>query len=88
MIYPEHCVKLHATPSDWRNTQMNVLRQTPPQTCRLLRLPQVLELLPVSKSHWWQGVKDGRYPAPVKLSERITCWRESDIHALLESLEG
>jgi prophage regulatory protein len=67
---------------------MNVLRQTPPQTGRLLRLPQVLELLPVSKSHWWQGVKDGRYPAPVKLSERITCWRESDIHALLESLEG
>jgi prophage regulatory protein len=57
---------------------------TRPETGRLLRLPQVLEILPVSKSHFWQGVKDGRYPAPVKLSERITCWRESDILTLIE----
>lgn len=61
---------------------MNV-KQTPPEAGRLLRLPQVLEILPVSKSHFWQGVKDGRYPAPVKLSERITCWRESEIQALV-----
>jgi prophage regulatory protein len=67
---------------------MNKPSQTPPETGRLLRLPQVLEILPVSKSHFWQGVKDGRYPTPVKLSERVTCWRESDILALLESLSG
>lgn len=63
---------------------MDEARKSLPETGRLLRLPQVLEILPVSKSHFWQGVKDGRYPAPVKLSERITCWRESDILTLIE----
>ncbi|MCX5875753.1 MAG: AlpA family phage regulatory protein [Deltaproteobacteria bacterium] len=38
--------------------------------------------IPVSKSSWWAGVKSGRYPQPVKLSERCTCWRAEDIRAL------
>lgn len=50
---------------------------------RFLRLPQVLERVPVSKSSWWNGCKSGIYPAPVKLSKRTTCWRESDIDALI-----
>ena len=32
-----------------------------------LRLPQVLELIPISKSAWWQGCKEGRFPKPIKL---------------------
>jgi predicted DNA-binding transcriptional regulator AlpA len=67
---------------------MNKAKPTSPEKNRLLRLPQVLEILPVSKSHFWQGVKDGHYPAPVKLSKRITCWRESDIRALVDCLES
>jgi prophage regulatory protein len=67
---------------------MNKAKQTPPETGRLLRLPQVLAIIPISKSGWWAGVKEGRYPAAVKLSERITCWRESDIRTLLDSLDG
>ena len=39
--------------------------------------------IPVSKSTWWAGVKDGRFPKPVKLGERITVWRAEDIWALL-----
>jgi predicted DNA-binding transcriptional regulator AlpA len=53
---------------------------------RLLRLKQVLDLIPISKSSWWAGVKCGKYPAPLKLSQRTTVWRESDIRALIESL--
>jgi predicted DNA-binding transcriptional regulator AlpA len=49
----------------------------------LLRLPQVLSLIPVSRSTWWNGVRTGRFPKPVKLSERTTCWRASDILALI-----
>ena len=52
----------------------------------LLRLPQVLELIPVSRSAWWAGCKSGRYPKPVKLGPRTTAWRASDISALLESV--
>jgi predicted DNA-binding transcriptional regulator AlpA len=49
-----------------------------------LRLRQVLEIFPISKSAWWAGVKDGRYPAPVKLSARVSAWRVSDIKTLIE----
>lgn len=53
---------------------------------RLLRLPQVLERVPVSRSTWWAGVAAGRYPAGIKLSARTTAWRESDIADLIERL--
>lgn len=43
-------------------------------------------IIPVSRSVWYQGVKDGKYPKPVKLSERTSAWRSTDIHALAERL--
>ena len=49
-----------------------------------LRLPQVLELIPVSKSTWWLGVKTGRFPKPVKLGLKISAWRVEKIRALIE----
>ncbi|WP_278593702.1 helix-turn-helix transcriptional regulator [Bilophila wadsworthia] len=51
-----------------------------------LRLPQVLALIPISKSAWWAGCKTGRYPKPIKLSPRTTAWRSADIAALVERL--
>jgi len=48
--------------------------------------PPTPAIIPVSKSTWWAGVKSGRYPQPVKLSERCTAWRVSDILKLAESL--
>ena len=55
---------------------------------RFLRLPQVLELIPVSRSTWWAGCKSGRYPKPVKLGPRTSAWRVADIQALLEQLSA
>lgn len=52
----------------------------------LLRLRQVLALIPVSRSSWWAGVKTGRYPKPVKLGPKTTCWRASDIRTLVDGL--
>ena len=40
--------------------------------------------IPVSKSTWWAGIKDGRFPKPIKLGARITVWRVDDIRALIE----
>jgi predicted DNA-binding transcriptional regulator AlpA len=42
-------------------------------------------LLPIGRSTFLAGVKSGKYPAPVKLSERTTAWRKADILAVLES---
>ena len=49
----------------------------------LLRLPQVLEIIPVSRSTWWKGCKEGRYPQPVHPSPRTSAWRKCDIDALV-----
>jgi len=48
-----------------------------------VRLPDVLKVFPVSKSTWWAGVKDNRFPQPVKLGPKITAWRVEDIRALI-----
>lgn len=51
-----------------------------------VRLPQVLAVIPVSKSSWYAGVASGKYPASVKLGRRTTCWKAQDIRALIEKL--
>jgi predicted DNA-binding transcriptional regulator AlpA len=48
------------------------------------RLPQVLALIPVGKTTWWQGIRSGRFPGPVKLSPRCTAWRANDIQKLAQ----
>jgi prophage regulatory protein len=50
------------------------------------RLSQILDVIPVSKSSWYAGVKSGKYPSPVKLGPRTTAWLVSDIRDLIESL--
>ena len=44
-------------------------------------------IIPVSKSTWWAGVKEGRFPKPVKLGPSITAWRVEDIAILMERIE-
>lgn len=51
-----------------------------------LRLPQVLRFIPVGRSTWWQGVKEGRFPKPVKLGPKTTVWKAEDINLLLKEL--
>ena len=49
--------------------------------------PPIPAIIPLSKSTWWKGVKDGRFPKPVKLSMRCTAWRVSDIRKLAEGIQ-
>ena len=53
---------------------------------RLLRSNQVLALVPVGRSSWWEGCRTGRYPKPIKLGPRTTVWRAEDIAVFIESL--
>lgn len=59
--------------------------QSPLEAGRLLRLPQVLALVGVSKSTWWKLVRDGRAPQSVKLGDRCTAWRAADVAAFIEN---
>ncbi len=49
-----------------------------------IRLPEVLNLIPIGKTSWWNGVKSGRFPSSVKLGPRTTAWRVEDIRELIE----
>ena len=59
--------------------------QAPIPVHGLLRLPQVLSIIPISKSAWWEGCRTGRYPKPVKLGPRTTVWRAEDIAAFIKT---
>lgn len=75
-----------------KEMQQLVVQNVLPET-GLVRLSQIVgdrkkgiaPIIPVSKSSWWAGVKSGRYPLPIKLSERTTCWRVEDIRALIQT---
>lgn len=42
-------------------------------------------ILPFSASTLWRRVRAGTFPAPVKLSERVTAWRAEDIRQWLDA---
>lgn len=46
--------------------------------------PPTPPLIPVGKTSWWEGIKSGRYPKPIKLSPRVTVWRVEDILSLIQ----
>ena len=48
-----------------------------------VRLPILRPIVPFSDSTLWRRVRAGTFPAPVKLSERVTAWRAEDIRAWL-----
>lgn len=52
----------------------------------LQRVPTITERLGVSRSYWWKGVKDGKFPPGIKLSARVTVWRASDIDSLIATI--
>lgn len=53
--------------------------------CELIRLPRVLELVPVSPSTLGRMVEAGTFPSPISLSKRIVVWRLRDVLDWIES---
>ncbi|UWU20922.1 AlpA family phage regulatory protein [Rhizobium sp. CB3060] len=45
-------------------------------------------IFPISRSTWWNKVRSGEFPQPVKLGPRTTAWRVKDILELIERFEG
>lgn len=52
----------------------------------LVKVKDVLKVIPVGKSSWWSGVKSGRFPKPIKLSTRNVAWDVVDIRKLLQEM--
>ncbi len=49
--------------------------------------PPIPALIPVGRTTWWNGVKSGRFPAPVKLGVRTTAWTVESIRSLIEQMQ-
>ncbi|MBV2127968.1 helix-turn-helix transcriptional regulator [Arsukibacterium indicum] len=47
---------------------------------QLLKLPEVLKKVPVSKTTWYAMVKSGEAPAAYKLGPRSVAWSEDQIN--------
>jgi prophage regulatory protein len=42
-------------------------------------------IVPFSSATLWRKVKGGEFPAPAKLSERVTAWRVEDVRQWLDA---
>jgi predicted DNA-binding transcriptional regulator AlpA len=42
-------------------------------------------LIPVSRATVWRWVAEGRFPQPVRLSERVTAWNSQTVAAWIEA---
>ena len=54
-----------------------------------LREPEVLQLVPLSRSTLWRRIKDGEFPKPFRLGgsrSRAVAWRRADVEGWLDGL--
>jgi predicted DNA-binding transcriptional regulator AlpA len=45
---------------------------------------EIADMIPISESTWKNGVRERRYPQPIKLSGNRNGWIKDDIHFLLD----
>jgi len=48
--------------------------------------PPVPPIFPISRTSWFNGVKSGKFPKPIKLGERTVAWKVEDIRDLIERM--
>jgi prophage regulatory protein len=59
--------------------------QIPPIT--LMRIPQILKVMPVSKSKFWLMVQKGEFPKPIKIG-RSSFWTIEQVQAFIRERSG
>ena len=63
--------------------------QSPAQSPRFIRLPDVIALTGLSKSLLYVEIEAGRFPRKVKLTERAVGWVAGDVAAWVQArIEG
>ena len=70
-------------------TTMNPQQQTPLEDLdfRLLRLNDVLKIIPVSRASFYEGIEKGHYPKPLKIGKKLSVWKLADIRDLVLKIE-
>ena len=58
-------------------------------TDTLVRIKRIIGpngIIPVSRSSFYQGVRNGTYPKPIKLGKRMSAWRLSELLRAVDCL--
>ena len=55
---------------------------------RLIRMPELLKLVGISRATAYRYLANGKLPQPVKLSTRCVAWKASVINEWLAQLAG
>ncbi len=76
-------IQYRASPNDHGCSPCTNPRPALPET-GFVRLPQILSLIPISRSAWWAGIREGKFPQGIKLGSKTTVWRAEDIRNLIE----
>jgi prophage regulatory protein len=53
---------------------------------RVIRLPEVLKIIGLSRSAIYARIKKGLFPKQIKLGERAAGWFQSEVFAFVQSL--
>ena len=63
-------------------------------TNRLIRINELASskgqpgIVPISPATLWRWVKAGKFPAPIRLSDRVTAWESVKVNAWIEAQAG
>jgi len=55
------------------------MASSPQQLQLFIRLPEVRQKVGMSKSHIYDLISQGKFPKPVKVSPRISCWVAAEV---------
>lgn len=50
----------------------------------LVNVKEITSVLKIGPTKWWEGVRSGLYPQPIKLGNRCTRWSRNSIAQLME----
>jgi predicted DNA-binding transcriptional regulator AlpA len=59
-----------------------------PETGYVRQAQLIPHILPFSSPTLWRMVKAGKFPAPIKLSTRVTAWRAESIREWMREREA
>ena len=58
-------------------------------SAQYLREKQLVpNIVPISHSTLWRWIKDGKFPQPYRLSDRVTAWKLEEVESWLEERQA
>lgn len=77
---PAAQVDVNAAPTEQTEAPKARRRRAKPSgASEYMRESELLEALPFSRATLWRRIKDGEFPAPIKLGGNLNAWRRADV---------